>query len=144
TRDPYASPPASRCARAVRCGRLTGDGGRGAASRATAAATREHVTIVVGVDGSGRSHRLGELAAAATPPVVHLDGAASDLADRLAAAREAGAVVVVDDAHRLTERTLTALADAARGGVRMMISRRPTVDRPALAVLDEAVAGQGA
>ncbi|MFS8521393.1 MAG: helix-turn-helix transcriptional regulator [Micromonosporaceae bacterium] len=101
------------------------------------------MTIVVGVDGSGRTHRLGALAAAATAPVVHLDGAAPDLADRLAAARDAGAVVVVDDAHRLTDQALTALAEAARGGVRMMISRRPTVDRPALAALDEAVAGQG-
>jgi DNA-binding CsgD family transcriptional regulator len=104
------------------------------------------VAVVVGVDGAGRTHRLGELAAAARVPVVRVDGrvgADPDLAGRLAAARPGDCLVVVDDAHRLPAETLRALATAAERGVAMAISRRPTVDRPELAALDRAVSAQG-
>lgn len=103
-------------------------------------------TVVVGVDGAGRTHRLHEIAAAATAPVVRLDagaGAGTDLDELLTTAGRDGALVVVDDAHRLPPEVMRALTAAARRGVAMVIARRPTVDTPELAELDEAVAGQG-
>jgi len=105
------------------------------------------VTVVVGVDGAGRTHRLEQIAAAARTPVARVTAAAAapaELADLLAAAAAGGQLVLVDDAHRLGPAALRALAAAARQGVAMAISRRPTIDRPELAELDEAVAGRGA
>ncbi|MEV6303142.1 LuxR C-terminal-related transcriptional regulator [Actinoplanes sp. NPDC051861] len=90
------------------------------------------VTVVVGVDGSGRTHRLRGLAEAAGGVV------------RWAAGPVDGAgLLIVDDAHRLGAAALRELAVAARGGRPMLISRRPTIDRPELAELDEAVAARG-
>ncbi|MBG0564141.1 helix-turn-helix transcriptional regulator [Actinoplanes aureus] len=91
---------------------------------------------VVGVDGAGRTHRLRELAAAATGPVWWFSGTWD-------AERAGERLVIVDDAHRLDAATLRELAAAARGGVPMVISRRPTIDRPELADLDETVAAGG-
>lgn len=101
------------------------------------------MTVVVGVDGAGRTHRLARLAAAADGPVVWVGPTTRDLADVLAAARADGALVLVDDAHHVGDDDLRALAAAARDGVPMAVARRPTVDRPALAELDEAVAARG-
>lgn len=105
-----------------------------------------HTSVVVGVDGAGRSHRLDEIAAAATGPVSRVTGAAepaeADLEPLLRAAD--GGLLVVDDAHRLGEAALRRLAAAARAGQPMVISRRPQVHSAALATLDELVAGQGA
>jgi DNA-binding CsgD family transcriptional regulator len=102
------------------------------------------LTVVVGVDGAGRTHRLGEIAAAYDRPVVRVPPpTADDLALSLAQARADGAVVLVDDAHQLPTQTLRALADAVRAGTTMVITRRPTIDRPELADLDEAVAAVG-
>ncbi|GGQ82415.1 helix-turn-helix domain-containing protein [Couchioplanes azureus] len=99
------------------------------------------MTVVVGVDGSGRTHRLGEIAAAAGRPVASVVfTTADDLEALLARARSDGAMVVVDDAHRLPPEALRALAAAARAGLPMAIARRPTIDGPELADLDEAVA----
>jgi DNA-binding NarL/FixJ family response regulator len=91
------------------------------------------VTVVVGVDGSGRTHRLRTLAAAATGSLwwpTDLAGAG----DRL---------VVVDDAHCLDPIALRDLTAACRAGVPVLISRRPTVDRPELAGLDEVASAGG-
>jgi len=111
---------------------------------------RGPMTVVVGVDGAGRTHRLDQIAAqtavsarAATVRVTALSAALPDLATRLEAARAGGHLVVVDDAHRLDPAALRTLAAAARQGVPMAISRRPTIDRPELAELDEAVAAHG-
>jgi DNA-binding NarL/FixJ family response regulator len=104
------------------------------------------MTVVVGVDGAGRTYRLGQIAAAATGPVVRVDGhpdPPGDLAERLAEARRDGALLVVDDAHRLPAEALRELAAAARRGVVMVIARRPTIERPELGELDELVASQG-
>jgi DNA-binding NarL/FixJ family response regulator len=104
------------------------------------------MTVVVGVDGAGRSHRLDQLASAATGPVVRVAGSAgpaAELVELLAAAHRDGALVLVDDAHRLGPAELRALAAAARQGVAMAIARRPTIERPELAELDELVARQG-
>ncbi|MEU7908855.1 LuxR C-terminal-related transcriptional regulator [Actinoplanes sp. NPDC049118] len=102
------------------------------------------MTVVVGVDGSGRTRRLGEIAAAAGRPVVPvIFTTVGELETLLAHARADGAMVVVDDAHRLPPDALRALAAAARGGTPMAIARRPTIDGPELADLDEAVAAAG-
>ncbi|WP_239675728.1 LuxR C-terminal-related transcriptional regulator [Natronosporangium hydrolyticum] len=102
------------------------------------------MTVVIGVDGSGRTRRLGELVGAAGSPVLQVaPDAGADLATRLARAHSDGALVVVDDAHQLAPATLRTLAAAARGGVGMVIARRPTISGPELADLDEVVAGQG-
>ncbi len=98
------------------------------------------MAVVVGVDGAGRSFRLRRLAAAFGPAVWWVAG---DLAAGLARAREDGALVVVDDAHRLAPDALATLAAAARDGVPMVISRRPTIAGLELAALDEAVAAGG-
>ena len=100
--------------------------------------------VVVGVDGSGRTHRLSEIAAQASTGVVRIAAAAGpppDLPAQLAAAHAAGSLVVVDDVHRLDADALRALAAAAHDGLSLAISRRPTLDRPELAALDEAVGG---
>jgi len=99
------------------------------------------VTVVVGVDGAGRTYRLGRLVDAAGTKAWWVGS--GDLAAGLAAARETGALVVADDAHRLTPEQLRVLAAAARDGVRVLVSRRPTIDTPELAELDEAVAAGG-
>jgi hypothetical protein len=101
------------------------------------------VTAVVGVDGAGRTHRLRQLAAATTTPVYWLAGPPAGVTAALAAARADDRLVIVDDAHRLDAATLRELSAAARDGVPMVISRRPTIDRPELAELDEAVAAGG-
>ncbi|GIJ78746.1 hypothetical protein SAMN05443287_11610 [Micromonospora phaseoli] len=102
------------------------------------------MTVVVGVDGAGRSRRLGEVAAAAGRPVLPVaTTSAEELGALLARARTDGAMVVVDDAHRLPAEALLMLAAAARTGVSMAISRRPTISGPELADLDEAVAALG-
>jgi DNA-binding CsgD family transcriptional regulator len=95
---------------------------------------------VVGVDGAGRTYRLRQLAAASATPVWWLSGPG---AAGLAAARAEDRLVIVDDAHRLDAATLRELSAAAREGVRMLISRRPTIDRAELSELDEAVAAGG-
>lgn len=103
------------------------------------------MTVVVGVDGAGRSHRLDAIVAAASAPVTRIDpaGGGDDVSARLATARAEGHLVVVDDADRLPAEILQALAAAARQGVAMAIARRPTLDRPELAALDEVAAASG-
>ncbi|HEU4347724.1 MAG TPA: LuxR C-terminal-related transcriptional regulator [Actinoplanes sp.] len=104
------------------------------------------VTVVVGVDGAGRTHRLREIAAAATLPVRHVrppvpstQALAGTLAD--AAGREC--LLLVDDTHRLDADQLRLLTTAARDGIAMVIARRPTIGSAELAALDEAVAAHG-
>lgn len=101
------------------------------------------MTVVVGVDGAGRTHRLDQLAASAAAPVVRVGPSTKALAEVLAAARSDGALVLVDDAHQVDAEDLRTLAAAARDGVPMVVARRPTIDRPELAELDEAVAARG-
>lgn len=104
------------------------------------------MTVVVGVDGAGRTHRLGQLAAATKLPVVRVAGrteADVDLGERLDPVQPGECLILVDDAHALGDRPLRQLAAAARRGVAIAIARRPSVDRPALAELDAAAAAQG-
>ncbi|WP_459710709.1 helix-turn-helix transcriptional regulator [Actinophytocola sp. KF-1] len=93
------------------------------------------MTVVVGVDGAGRTHRLRALLAAAGT------GWWFTGVDGLAAAR--GGLVVVDDAHRLDAAALRALTAAGRAGTRLAIARRPTVTSQELAELDEVAAADG-
>lgn len=103
------------------------------------------MTVVVGVDGAGRTHRLNQLAVGATAGSVRLSGTESpaELTARLEMAGKDGSVIVVDDAHRLHPDMLRALTAAARTGQRMLISRRPTLASAELAELDDAVASAG-
>ncbi|BEL04731.1 helix-turn-helix transcriptional regulator [Actinoplanes sichuanensis] len=91
------------------------------------------MTVVVGVDGSGRTHRLRMLAATASGPVTWFT-APPVPDDRL---------VLVDDAHRLDPSALKILAAAARAGTPVAIARRPTITGPELAELDEAASADG-
>jgi len=68
---------------------------------------------------------------------------ADDLRERLDVAAARGALVLVDDAHRLDADTLRLLAASARAGLPMVVARRPTVGSADLADLDEAVAAAG-
>ncbi|MBW6439565.1 LuxR C-terminal-related transcriptional regulator [Actinoplanes hulinensis] len=93
------------------------------------------MTVVVGVDGAGRTHRLRALAAAVTGSVWFAGGVTGALGD--------APLVVVDDAHRLDAVALRELVALCRAGVPMAVSRRPTIDRPELAALDEAASAGG-
>ena len=102
--------------------------------------------VVVGVDGSGRTHRLAAIAADAAGDAVWIRPPVDDVHDlemRLERARSAGSIVLVDDAHRLPADVLRTLAAAARRGVDMVVARRPTIHQPELAELDEVAAGRG-
>ncbi len=91
------------------------------------------MTVVVGVDGAGRTHRLRALAPSEAVWVTP---------DRPGVPASAAALVV-DDPHRLDEPTLRALSDVARRGAPVLLGRRPTIDRAALAELDELAARDG-
>jgi DNA-binding CsgD family transcriptional regulator len=97
------------------------------------------VTVVVGVDGAGRTHRLRQLTG---PDAVWVDPGA-DLAAQLERAARDGLVVVVDDAHRLPGEVARSLAAAVRRGAAVVMARRPTIAGPELAELDEVVAARG-
>ena len=102
--------------------------------------------MVVGVDGAGRTHRLDAIAAAAEWPVVRFDASATEpslLRQQLETATAERALVLVDDAHRLPPEILQTLAEAARSGLPMALARRPQINRPELAELDEAVGAGG-
>lgn len=105
----------------------------------------ERTTVVVGVDGAGRTHRLDELAAVADGPVLRVGAPvpADLLRELLRGAAADGALVLVDDPHRLDDTALALLAASARDGVPTVVARRPVVGSAALADLDEAAAGQG-
>jgi hypothetical protein len=67
--------------------------------------------VVVGVDGAGRTHRLTELATAAGGQAMRVGpgNEAAELRAGLAAAREDGSLVLVDDVHRLATMCLRCL-----------------------------------
>lgn len=102
-------------------------------------------TVVVGVDGAGRSRRIRDLAAALDHPVrwVALPSSDADLDLVLTDARAAGAVVIVDDVHHGQPSSWRALAEAARAGQAMLIARRPAIRAAELADLDQVVAAAG-
>ena len=114
---------------------------------ATERGSGRHTRVVIGVDGSGRSHRLDAIAERAKGPVLRVAGGrpVPDLGERLQS-RDAGdePLVLVDDAHLLDEPTTAVLLEAARGGVSVVLARRPTLTRPDLAALEELVAADGA
>ena len=103
------------------------------------------MTVVVGVDGAGRTHRLRQLADAAGGPVIELRPplATPEALTRELAAAGTGCLVLVDDAHRLSPEELRLLATWSRQGVAMVIARRPTIGSPELAELEEALTQRG-
>jgi DNA-binding CsgD family transcriptional regulator len=98
--------------------------------------------VVIGVDGSGRSRRLRELAG---PYAVWLPrfASAADVDDLLQAVATERHPVVVDDAHLREGAPLVRVAGAAEDGVPVLLARRPTIRSPELAALDGAVASTG-
>ncbi len=131
--------------RPVACRPQPAGPGAGAAVNETAPLPRPTVAVVVGVDGSGRTHRLRALAAAhpgarwVTPPGPPVDA----LRELLASAAAQRDVVLVDDAHLLDLPVLQLLLSGARTGLTMTISRRPTIELAELAALDAALAATG-
>ncbi|MDM4719497.1 LuxR C-terminal-related transcriptional regulator [Micromonospora sp. WMMA1363] len=102
-------------------------------------------TVVVGVDGAGRTRRMRDLAVALERSVrwVTLPSSGEDLDRVLVEARAEDAVVIVDDAHHGEPATWRALAAAARAGQAMLLARRPIIHAVELADLDEVVAAAG-
>ncbi len=100
--------------------------------------------VVVGVDGSGRTHRLDQLVAGTDAVRLPRFRGAVDLAPLLGAAREGRRPVLVDDAHLRPPEVLLRLAQVAEEGGVVLVGRRPTVRLPELAALDGAVASAGA
>ncbi|GAA5106543.1 LuxR C-terminal-related transcriptional regulator [Haloechinothrix salitolerans] len=104
----------------------------------------EQVRVIVGVDGSGRSHRLRQLAAHhdgpvhTIPPTITTD----DLA-RLLDDADDGTLVAVDDVHLLEPAPLRLLTTAAANGVDVVATRRPSLPSPELAALDAALCARG-
>lgn len=104
------------------------------------------VRVVVGVDGSGRSHRLDELAAQKVPSAQRVAAPQPDAAALLAVLADAaatGRLVVVDDVHRLDDESLRTLTSTARDGLDVLVSRRPTIASAELAELEEVLARRG-
>lgn len=98
--------------------------------------------VVIGVDGSGRTHRLSQLASA-HPGAIRINPPLADPAQLTAELSAAGdRMVLVDDAHRLSESEAAQLVAAARRGVALVIARRPTISSRAHAELDEALGGR--
>jgi DNA-binding CsgD family transcriptional regulator len=107
-------------------------------------ATSTPVTVVVGVDGSGRSHRLEALAAAAGGTAVRVDpGTPIDRLPELLATAAGGGPVLVDDAHRLSAQALAAVLAAVRAGTPAVIARGPSIPSAELAALDAELAARG-
>lgn len=98
------------------------------------------IGVVVGVDGAGRTRRLNRITAG--EPVTTISRSLPP-AEAYAVVRSARTVTVVDDAHRLPPALLLAVADGARSGSPLLISRRPTITAPELADLDAVAATYG-
>lgn len=103
---------------------------------------QDGVAVVVGVDGAGRTHRLAAIVGTA-PTVRIMPIQRPDEVIALLPAGSAGVLVTVDDAHRIEPSVLRLLTVAARSGVPMILTRRPTIDSPELADLEAAVAARG-
>jgi DNA-binding CsgD family transcriptional regulator len=107
--------------------------------------SRAPVTVIVGVDGSGRTHRLRQLVGAAGPGTV-LVGPQTTSAEALRALLDvdpAPSLLAVDDAHRLDPGLVAELIRLARAGTPMVLTRRPTVSNQQLADLDAELAARG-
>jgi DNA-binding CsgD family transcriptional regulator len=96
------------------------------------ASSPRRVRVVVGADGSGRTHVLRALAA--TEPACWWRP--GDPVDRRR-------LVLADDAHRLDGPSLAALTEAVRAGCDVALARRPTIGGGDLAALEEAITGLG-
>lgn len=102
-----------------------------------------NLLVVVGVDGSGRTHRLVDGTEGRATLALHPDLVGAEVADLLGSARETGALVLADDADLLAGDVLALLVDAVRSGQSLRMSRRPVAATPALGRLDALVAATG-
>lgn len=105
-------------------------------------ATLVPVVVVIGVDGSGRTHRLHAVTRSADG-VRHAVPDTAALAELLAHAGSDTEPVLVDDAHHYPPGLLRRLTVAARAGTPVALSRRPGITDPALAELDGLAARDG-
>jgi DNA-binding CsgD family transcriptional regulator/tetratricopeptide (TPR) repeat protein len=93
---------------------------------------------LIGVGGSGKSHALASIVTACHETdrsAISLEATSSD---------DAESIVVVDDAHRLSDDDLQRLTKLVRsGGTSVLVALRPALHRPALGELFAAVADVG-
>lgn len=101
------------------------------------------ITVVVGVDGSGRTHRLREEVVGREAVWIDREAALEEIGSAILTGRQSDTLLVVDDAHLHGAAAQRALAAAGRAGVALLISRRPSMTTSELADLDDAAAAQG-
>lgn len=101
------------------------------------------VSVVVGVDGSGRTHALMRTRPDGPRAAIDPAHTLSDVAAAIGWARANSATLIADDAHLFAAPVLTALAAAVRADTDLVLSRRPGIDRPELGELDAAAAAAG-
>jgi DNA-binding CsgD family transcriptional regulator len=105
--------------------------------------------LVVGVDGTGRTHALDMIARDRGDRVLRVAGrlatdlAAGEAADDLATA-DPTCLVVLDDAHAAHPRVLEAVHGAARRGAEIALSRRPGVPGDLPGRLEDLALARGA
>ncbi|MGF1648101.1 MAG: LuxR C-terminal-related transcriptional regulator [Kineosporiaceae bacterium] len=105
------------------------------------------VRVVVGVDGSGRTHALGQVARPAGDRVLWVHGRrpsghAAEIIAELAAV-DSSSLVVLDDAHTCPATVLDAVADAGWRGVDLALSRPPGVPDARVAAVEELALRRG-
>ncbi|RPF20962.1 helix-turn-helix domain-containing protein [Myceligenerans xiligouense] len=100
------------------------------------------MVVVIGVDGSGRTHHLHAVTRSAGS-ARHAVPDADTLAELLARTGSETGPVLVDDAHHYPPDLLRRLTAAARAGTPVALSRRPGITDPALAELDGLAARDG-
>lgn len=104
----------------------------------------EQVRVIVGVDGSGRSHRLRQLASQHSGPVRAVEPTTTtDEIARMLASADDGTLVIVDDAHLLGPEPLRLLTTAAANGIGVAATRRPSLPSTELATLDATLSARG-
>jgi DNA-binding CsgD family transcriptional regulator len=101
--------------------------------------------VVVGVDGTGRTHALDAIGRDRADRVLRVAGrlAADDAADELATAGPA-CLVILDDAHAAPPAVLEAVLGAARRGAEVALSRRPGVPDDVCARVEDLAQERGA
>ncbi|GAB3168868.1 hypothetical protein GCM10027059_32490 [Myceligenerans halotolerans] len=100
------------------------------------------MVVVIGVDGSGRTHHL-HAAIRSAGSVRHAVPDPAALAGLLAHTGSGTKPVLIDDAHDYPPDLLRRLTSAARAGTPVSLSRRPGITDPALAELDGLAARDG-
>lgn len=101
------------------------------------------VRVIVGIDGSGRTHRLRRETRTAAPQVLVPRRADLARVTALVASAPAGSVLVLDDAHEASPDVLLVLLEAVQDGRSVALARRPGAASPELGDLEDAVLESG-